>query len=300
MQQFVMVASYLSLLRIRHWVKNAFVLAPLVFSLRLFHFPALLKALTVFAAFCLVSSSIYIFNDFVDREQDRRHPRKQARPLASGRVSLAGVSAAGAILLTLAAWVSASSGLGIQLALAGYFGLNVSYSLLLKRFVILDVMMIAFGFLLRVIAGALAIDVPVSQWMLLNTFFLALFLGFCKRRNEIVLDEEYAQHRSVLERYSIALLDHLLLVSVTLTIITYSLYVLDARVVQRLGTNAMIVTIPLVVFGLFRYLYLVYRREKGEEPVEAILTDPAIAVDIGLWSVVSVGILYLAGGRILS
>ncbi len=299
MQQAAMAAGYLSLLRIRQWVKNVFVLAPLVFSLRLFHLPSLLDALAAFAAFCLVASSVYILNDLADREQDRRHPRKRARPLASGRMPIAGVSAAGAALLALAAWVSASCGPGVRLALAGYFGLNVAYSLVLKRFVILDVMLIAFGFLLRVIAGAAAIDVPLSQWMLLNTFFLALFLGFCKRRKEIVLDEEYARHRSVLEHYSVPLLDHLLLVSVTLTIITYSLYVLDARAAPRPGTGAMAATIPLVVFGLFRYLYLVYRRERGEEPAEAILADPPLAADIGLWAAVSVGILYLAGGRIL-
>jgi 4-hydroxybenzoate polyprenyltransferase len=294
------ITHYLSLLRIRHWVKNAFVFAPLVFSLRLFHLSALLKTLAVFAAFCLVSSSVYIFNDFVDRDRDRRHPQKRTRPLASGRISAANGSVAGFALLALSAWISAASGPGVQMALAGYFGLNIAYSLLLKRFVILDVMMIAFGFLFRVVAGAIAIDVPLSQWMLLNTFFLALFLGFCKRRKELVLDEGYARHRPVLERYSVSLLDHLLLVSVTLTIITYSLYVLDARVVQRLGTGDLIVTIPLVVFGLFRYLYLVYRREKGEDPVEAILADPAIAVDIALWGAVSIGILYLSKGGILS
>lgn len=281
-------------------MKNAFVFAPLAFALRLFHLPTLLKTCAVFAAFCLVSSSVYIFNDFIDRDRDRRHPQKRDRPLASGRIPVANVAMAGFALLALAAWISAACGPGVQLVLAGYFGLNIAYSLSLKRFVILDVMMIAFGFLFRVVAGAVAIDVPLSQWMLLNTFFLALFLGFCKRRKELALDEGYVQHRPVLERYSVSLLDHLLLVSVTLTIITYSLYVLDARVVQRLGTGDLIVTIPLVVFGLFRYLYLVYRREEGEDPVEAILADPALLVDIALWGAVSIGILYLSEGGILS
>ena len=294
----LVAADTLRMARVRHWIKNLLVFAPLLFSLRLTDPASFLRVLVVFAAFCLGASGLYIVNDIVDREKDRHHPRKRLRPIAAGRVPVPLAATAGIAVVAVALAVAGSVGTAPMYTLASYVALVLAYSFTLKRFVVLDVMCIAFGFLLRVIAGGVAIDVAISRWLLLTTFFLSLFLGFCKRRREFLL-EGHEDHRAVLDRYSEQLLDGFILVTVSLTIITYSLYVIDPHTVDHLGTDAMILTVPLAVFGLLRYLYLVYREDGGGDPVAAITRDRPIIVTIILWTILVVVALYWIGAEVL-
>ena len=304
---------FVQLIRLRHWIKNLFVFAPLIFSLRFLDPSSLWRSTLTFLAFCLSSSGVYIFNDIVDRDEDRRHPRKQHRPLAAGRISVALAAVVGVGLVAAAAGLSAMLDPRVALVLAMYLGINVAYSLALKRVVILDVMIVAFGFLLRVSAGGFCIGVPVSNWMLLTTLFLSLFLGFGKRRMDtapgragVPLQGRASPGRAAspggraLQRYGARVLDYLVVICLTLTIMTYSLYAVGAQTVQKLGTDRLVVTVPLVVFGLFRYLYLVYRKKKGGNPVEVFLGEPVILVAIALWAAAVIAVLLSARGHGLS
>ncbi len=295
----LVAAEFLRMARVRHWIKNLLVFAPLLFSLRLTDPASFVRVFVVFVSFCLGASGLYIINDIVDREKDRHHPRKRLRPIAAGRVPVPAAATAGTVVLAAALVVAGSAGTAPMYTLALYIALVVAYSFVLKRFVVLDVMCIAFGFLLRVTAGAVAIDVAISRWLLLTTFFLSLFLGFCKRRREFLL-EGHEDHRAVLDRYSEQLLDGFILVTVSLTIITYSLYVIDPHTIEQLGTDALVFTVPLAVFGLLRYLYLVYREEGGGDPVVAITRDRPIVVAIILWTVLVVVALYWIGAEVLA
>ncbi len=280
------------LLRIRHWVKNLLVFAPLLFSSRLLEPDALGTAAVTFAAFCLCASGLYVINDIVDREHDLHHPRKRNRPIAAGTVAVAPAAVLAGALLAAGLAIAALTGLAVLYALAAYVALVVSYSLLFKRFVVLDVMVLAGGFLIRVIAGGVAVSLPISRWLLLATFFLSLFLGFCKRRHEFAL-AEHDEHRAVLDVYSRELLDIFIVVTVTLAIITYSLYTVDAGTIAKTGTDALILTIPPVVFGLLRYLYIVYRENSGGDPVAAITHDRPIIAAVIVWAIVVVAVLHV-------
>lgn len=280
------------LLRIRHWVKNLLVFAPLLFSSRLLEIDALGTAAVTFAAFCLCASGLYVINDIVDREHDLHHPRKRNRPIAAGTVAVAPAAVLAGALLAAGLAIAALTGLAVLYALAAYVALVVSYSLLFKRFVVLDVMVLAGGFLIRVIAGGVAVSLPISRWLLLATFFLSLFLGFCKRRHEFAL-AEHDEHRAVLDVYSRELLDIFIVVTVTLAIITYSLYTVDAGTIAKTGTDALILTIPPVVFGLLRYLYIVYRENSGGDPVAAITHDRPIIAAVIVWAIVVVAVLHV-------
>ncbi len=279
-------------MRPHQWVKNLFVLAPLVFAHRLLE-PALLgRALLALAAFCAGSSAIYLFNDVRDREADRRHPLKQQRPIAAGTVSLSLALATAAILLGAALAGGALLGrltLGLLLA---YMLLNGLYTWQLKHVVILDVMVLAFGYLLRVEAGAAAVAVGVSSWLLLCTFFVALFLGFSKRRHELVLlADRAADQRRVLSHYSPAFLDQMINVVTASTVICYALYAAADESVAKHG-RGLLYTVPFVVFGVFRYLYLTYQRPGHASPTEDLLTDTPFLVNVLLWGLVVLGVLY--------
>ena len=286
------------LLRIRHWVKNLLVFAPILFSSRLLEPEAIARVALTFAAFCLCASGLYIINDIADREHDRHHPRKRDRPIAAGRVAVTPAAVLAGVLLAAGLAIATLTGLAVLCALAVYVALVVSYSLLFKRYIVLDVMVLAGGFLIRVIAGGLAVDLPISRWLLLATFFLSLFLGFCKRRHEFALDG-HDEHRAVLTVYSRELLDTFIVVTVTLAIITYSLYTIDAGTIAKTGTDALILTIPPVVFGLLRYLYIVYRENSGGDPVAAITHDRPIIAAVIVWVVVVVTVLHVLGTETL-
>lgn len=280
-------------LRPAQWAKNLFVLAPLVFAKELDDPESLLRALAAFAAFCVASSAVYLMNDLRDREEDRRHPLKRHRPVASGMVPVPVAATAAGVLLALALAGAALLGIGVLGVVAVYAALNVLYSAGLKHVVILDVMIVAVGFVLRVLAGGLAVRVEVSSWLLLCTIFLALFLAFSKRRHEIVLlAEEAPGQRRVLDHYSPAFLDQMINVVTASTVVCYALYAVSPETAARFDSRWLVYTVPLVLFGIFRYLYLVYQKPTERNPTEAILTDPPFLGNLALWALAVVWIVY--------
>jgi 4-hydroxybenzoate polyprenyltransferase len=289
-----MTADYVHLMRIKHWIKNVFIFAPLIFS-RNFYKPSYIgRTLLMCAAFCLAASAVYILNDVADRERDRLHPKKKHRPIASGAVPVPRAFVLSLLLAAAGISISSLSGARGAAVVLAYIGINVAYSFLLKNQTFIDVMVIATGFLLRVAAGAAAIDVQLSHWMLLSTFFLSLFLGFGKRRKEMLVTGGSTQHRAVFEQYSVDLLNCLIVVSAALTIITYSLYVVSSKTIIALGSDLFIATIPFVVFGVFRYLFQVYRQNNGGDPAEVLLKDTVMIVDVLLWVFTIFGLLGFA------
>jgi 4-hydroxybenzoate polyprenyltransferase len=280
-------------MRPQQWVKNLTVLAPLLFSLNLFQPVALGYALVAFAVFCLASSSIYLLNDIHDREQDRLHPQKRHRPLAAGLLSLGTALGAMSVLVLIAVSVGLLIGPVFVLVIIVYWILNVLYTLWLKHQVILDVFTVAAGFVLRVVGGAVAIDVAMSDWLLLCTSLLALFLGFSKRRHELLLLKEAAgAHRRVLGEYDPHFLDMMIGVVTAATVMCYALYTVSEETVQKFHTRGLLLTFPFVLYGIFRYLYLVYHKDLGGDPTHALLHDRPLIVDIALWVLTAALILY--------
>ena len=271
-------AAYVELARPSHWVKNAFVLAGIVFGHAWNDASLLTAALITTLAFCLASSAVYAFNDSIDAEQDRDHPDKRERPVARGAVSkreafaVAGVLAAGA--LAAAAWVGVTA-TGI---VAAYLVLNLAYTLGLKRMPVIDVFVIAAGFMLRLLAGTSGIGVEPSQWLLACGFLLTLFLGFAKRRAELArLAEDAAQHRAVLDAYTTGFLDKAILVCVVGMVVTYAAYTVSPDTASLHGTGHLIVTLPWVLLGTFRYLFRLHFRGGGGDPAEEVMRDPILA-----------------------
>ncbi len=288
-----MIGALVRSLRPAQWVKNTFTLAPLVFARDLFDPTALGRGAAVFVAFCALSSAVYLVNDVRDRENDRRHPLKRHRPLAAGTLPVwvalvaALVLAAGSLAL---AW---RLGGGVVAVFATYAVLNLLYSAGLKHVVILDVMIIAIGFVLRVLAGGFAVRVAVSSWILLCTIFLALFLAFSKRRHEIVLlAEEAPEQRKVLADYSPTFLDQMINVVTAASVVSYALYAVSPETTARFHSQALVYTVPLVLFGIFRYLYLIYQAPDERNPTEAVLTDLPFLLNLALWGALVVWIVY--------
>ena len=284
--------------RPEQWTKNLFVFAGVLFGGRLLEPPAFCAAAGAFAAFCGLSGAVYLFNDVRDRESDQHHPAKRSRPIASGELSpaLALVSAA---LLGLAALQGA---LLITPALAAvavaYLALLVLYSVALKHIVIVDVLTIAAGFVLRAVGGAVAVEVPISQWLLVCTTLLALFLALSKRRHELTaLAADATGHRRILEEYSPYLLDQMIAVVTASTVIGYSVYATSSETAARMGTNWLGLTIPFVLYGIFRYLYLVHQKRGGGSPAALLLTDWPLLGCVALWALSVALILYSPFGR---
>ena len=275
------------------WVKNVFVLAPLVFAERLLEVDLLLRVGMAFMAFCFAASAIYLVNDLRDREDDRRHPLKKNRPIASGALSVKGAIIAATVLAISALALSVVLGWVFAALLGTYLAINFAYSNGLKRVVILDVMAVSSGYVIRVMAGAAAISVDVSQWLLLCTTFLALFLIFSKRRHELILlADSAAGHRSVLSHYSPAFLDQMINVVTASTVVSYSLYCVDASTVERFGSDRLIFTLPMVLYGIFRYLYLIYQQPEERNPTEALLSDWPFVVNVVIWGLVVLWVVY--------
>jgi 4-hydroxybenzoate polyprenyltransferase len=285
---------WLRLLRPHQWLKNGFVMVGVLFA-HAWGDPLLVaKALAATSAFCLLSSAVYVFNDLIDREQDRLHPQKRHRPLASGMIGVPFALALLAGCLAISMYIVFGVIGQAQWVFLAYLCVNIAYTLRLKHVVILDVFMISAGFMLRLLAGTLALGIPPSQWLLLCGLMLTLFLGFTKRRaelNAMRTDEGAARaHRRVLELYSPTLLDQLITVAVACTVLSYSLYTVSDETVALHG-NHLWVTVPFVLYGMFRYLYLLHRRGGGGDAAEALLTDPhMITVVIG-WLLITLGLL---------
>ena len=288
------VPAWVKALRPEQWVKNAFVLAPLLFGRRIGDLPAVERTLVAFGAFCLTASAVYLVNDLLDRREDRDHPRKRHRPIASGAISPAAAVTMAALLS--AAGLSAAGAVDAVLLalLAAYAGANLAYSLWLKRIVIVDVMVVASGFVLRVLGGAAAAGVWASPWILVCTGLLALFLGFAKRRQELVRTVETGERgRAVLEHYDVAFLDVVQAVLAGATLIAYTLYTVAPHTVASVGDHRMLLTAPFVAHGLLRYLWVMHVRGGGENPTRVALTDPGTVLTVLLWVGTSALLLHL-------
>ena len=286
------MAPWYRLLRPSHWTKNLFVLAPLLFSGRAREVDVAISAGLAFVAFCLAASSVYAFNDVLDRDADRRHPRQRLRPLAAGQITtrqamgVSGLFAVLALLLAQQAHWQTAGWVGL------YLGLNLLYSFGLKRVVLLDVFAIASFFVLRLLAGAAAVAVDPSVWLLLCGGLLALYLGFAKRRHELsALGDASATHRSVLSQYSAPFLDQISSVLLAVTIVSYLMYSLTSDTARRVGTEELSYGIPFVLYGVFRYLYLVHQRDQGT-PTETVLSDRWLLATVALWLVYNGWVLY--------
>jgi 4-hydroxybenzoate polyprenyltransferase len=285
-------------LRPEQWTKNLLVLAGLVFGGRLLEAPAVASAAAAFSVFCALSGAVYLFNDVADREADRTHPLKRERPVASGQLSVGTAVAAGAVLGAGGVAVSFIIGPQFGLIAATYLTALLLYSAGLKHVVIVDVLMIAAGFVLRAVAGAVAVNVPIGHWLLVCTTLLALFLALSKRRHELVLLVEGAtDHRRILEEYSPYLLDQMIGVVTSSTLIAYIVYATSADTAARLGTGQLGLTIPFVLYGIFRYLYLVHQKRGGGSPAAMLLTDRPLLGCVALWAASVIALLYTPLGK---
>ncbi|AIF50592.1 decaprenyl-phosphate phosphoribosyltransferase [Pelosinus sp. UFO1] len=279
---------YLMVLRPKQWTKNLLVFAALIFSIKTVTIHMLLKAVVGFALFCILSSCVYILNDYMDREADSRHPEKKYRPIASGRLDPMRALAFGSVLLCCALGMAFLLKPWFSLLLFGYFMINVAYSIKLKQIVIVDIMVIAFGFVLRAIGGGLVIDVSFTPWFLICTMLLALFLAISKRRHELyLLSENKGEHRKVLEQYSPELLNQLNSIVTTAAIMSYSLFTFTSG-----HTIQLMWTIPLVMYGIFRYLYLIHMKGKGGRPEKVLVEDGHILATVLLFAIMVASILY--------
>ena len=279
-------------LRPRQWVKNLFVFAALIFSQQLLT-PSAARAAAAFLLFCGLSGAIYLLNDVADAEKDRLHPVKRLRPVASGALARATALRAGVALLLVS--LVASFGLSVRFGLVAlaYGALLTAYSVWLKHLVILDVLTVAGGFVLRAVAGAVAVDVEISGWLLICTVLIALFLALGKRRHEyLTLHGAAAAHRPILAEYSEGFLDQMIAVVTASTVTAYALYTMSPETVVKFHTRWLPVTLPFVLYGIFRYLYLLYRRELGGNPSDLFLTDRALLVNTVLWMLSLFVIIY--------
>jgi len=280
-------------MRPQQWIKNLFLFAALIFSGNLFHPYLYTQVTAAFFLFSLTASGVYILNDLTDLENDKLHPVKSKRPLPSGKMSRGLAIIVCLILIIAGAAGSYLLNPSFALIVDAYIVINVLYSFILKNVVILDVMTISSGFVLRVIGGALVIGVPTSEWLLICTGLLSLFLGFSKRRHELtLLDLQANSHRSVLQHYTLYFLDQMIGIVTASTVMSYALYVISDETVKKFGTNKLIYTVPFVLYGIFRYLYLVHRKVEGGNPARTALTDLPLLLNILLWIITASIVIY--------
>ena len=289
--------AHLAALRPRQWTKNLLVFAALIFAEKLFDPAAVREAFAAFAIFCGLSSGIYLVNDIADRESDRRHPVKRRRPIAAGEISVGAAAAAAGVVGGGAIVGAFLLNKEFAFVAVGYAVLMLAYSALLKHVVIIDALTISVGFVLRAVAGATAIGVVISDWLFVCTILLALFISLAKRRHEIVLLADGATgHRRILGEYTPALLDQMIAVVAAATLIAYAFYTISPETVAKFGTDRLELTLPFPLYGIFRYLYLVHRREGGGSPADLLLNDRPLLGCVLLWAGTVVLIIY--GSRI--
>jgi 4-hydroxybenzoate polyprenyltransferase len=285
-------------LRPEQWTKNLFVFAGLIFGHRLTDASAALTATAAFGIFCALSGAVYLFNDIADREHDRSHPLKRLRPVASGQLPVRVAAVTGAVIGATAMGAAFAVSVALGAVAAAYLGLFLTYSAILKHVVIVDVLTIAAGFVLRTVAGALAVAVPISDWLVVCTTLLALFLALSKRRHELVmLADEAGDYRQSLDEYNPYLLDQMVAVVTASSLISYALYATSPDTAARVGTSRLPFTIPFVLYGIFRYLYLVHMKQRGGSPSALLLADRPLLICVGLWVAAVVTILYTPLGR---
>lgn len=287
----------IKLIRPKQWLKNGFVFAPLVFAKELFQPEPLLLTFRTFAMFCFTASMVYIINDTIDVEADRAHPKKKNRPLAAGTISIPAAYGILVVLLILDVLLGMGMPDKFLLLLGSYFLMNLAYTFKLKEVFLLDVFIIAAGFMLRVLGGAYAISVYVSSWLILCTLFISLFLGFAKRRGEIVAMQAAGamSERKVLQHYRLAVLDQMLTITAAGTVISYALYTVAPRTVTVFGTDKLIYTTVFVMYGVFRYMHLIHTTEAVENPAAVVSTDFPIIANVLLWIASCVVLIYFTG-----
>jgi len=286
-----MLRAILKAVRPHQWVKNLFVAAPLVFAKRMGDVPSDLRAAGAFAAFCLLSSAVYLVNDLVDIEKDRAHPIKRNRPIASGALKPEVARVIAGLFALAALGGGLKLGLGFALTAAGYLALNAAYTFRLKHIAFVDVGCISLGFLLRVLAGAFAIDVPASRWLLVCTLLLSSLLGFGKRAHELrIAGEDGHKHREVLGDYDPRLLRLLLIALGVLTPVAYLIYT-STHTADLFGNGRLTFTVPFVAFGIYRFIRIVSRTDKADSPTDSMLHDPAFVVNLILYAAAIVAIV---------
>ncbi|MGB9696902.1 MAG: decaprenyl-phosphate phosphoribosyltransferase [Ignavibacteria bacterium] len=286
--------SYITLIRPKQWIKNFFIFAPAFFAGSLSE-PKILKLTVIaFVAFCLLSSSVYVINDIFDVEADRIHPRKKFRPLATGEISITAAIVLTISMLILALLLTTQLNLSFGLITITYLLINLLYSFKVKHIVILDVFFISLGFVLRIEAGATAIGVSVSSWMMLTTIFLSLFLAISKRRAELTSNEpgNLDIQRKVLSHYDVTFADQMNTLAATGTVICYALYTVSEKAISTFHSESLIYTTPFVVYGMFRYLYLLHKKNLGESPELVVTKDISLIINVFLWLIVSLLIIY--------
>ncbi len=296
-----MVREVLRSMRVYQWTKNLVLFAGVIFTLKFLAAPYLLDAVVGFLLFSLAVSGIYLLNDVLDVERDRLHPVKRARPIASGALPVRSAVAAALVLLAIGLGGSLLLGLRFGMAAVAYVLLTLAYSLAVKQVVLLDVLAIALGFVLRAVAGVeLVVDraaptgepIAISPWLLVCAFFLALFLAIGKRRHELtILEADAFRHRAALGAYTSRLLDQLVAVVTSATVLAYSIYTIAPETAAKFHGRPLFLTIPFVLYGIFRYLYLMYAEEKGGNPSEHLLRDRATLINVVLWGAVVLVIL---------
>lgn len=278
-------------MRPRQWTKNAFVFAPLIFGQKLSDFQTLLSSIGAFLAFCLAAGAVYLFNDIRDVESDRLHPAKKQRPIAAGDLGVGTARGAGILFAAAALLLGGTIHIKIAGVLLLYLFLNFIYTVILKHEVILDVLLVAVGYLFRIVAGGLAVGVEISGYLWLCTLLLAILLALGKRRHELVVLEDAANHRQILDEYSPELLESMMSVMTASILVCYALYTQEAVG----GEKNLKWTIPFVIYGIFRYLYLIHKKDMGGDPAEILFDDWRMTLNVILWALVAVFFVYFAG-----
>lgn len=286
--------EYIKLIRVPQWIKNFFVFVPLLFSKHIFDTSYFIPVLSGFIIFCLTSSLVYIINDVIDADADALHPVKRNRPVASGKISKKNAIITAIVFLVIIAFFLPPLDAGFKICVISYFILNLLYSFYFKHIVLLDIFSIAAGFMLRIIAGALVIHVEISSWLILTTMFISLFLGVMKRRSELVQvrDENGKSTRKVLSSYSVNFTEQMATIAAAGVIICYALYTVSERTIHIFGSEKLIYTTPFVVFGIFRYMYIVHMNNKGENTAEILLTDIPLIITSVLYTISIIFIIY--------
>jgi 4-hydroxybenzoate polyprenyltransferase len=283
----------LSTMRPHQWVKNLFIFAPLLFGRKLTDVSAVIQALQAFGVFCFLSSALYIFNDWLDAEEDRAHPEKRNRPISSGDLPIIVALTVAAVLGAAALLLAWKLGTNFFLIALLYLVLTLSYCLSLKRIMILDCIVIASGFVLRVVGGAVAIMVAPTHWLIACAFLLALFLAFSKRRQELlILSANASEHRKVLGQYSVSYLEQINIILIGAAVVSYALYTVAPETIERFGTDALIYGTVFVIYGMFRYLALINNPDNGGNPSRMLLNDRPLMITLAIWSLYNCVIIY--------
>ncbi len=291
--------AIIRLIRPKQWTKNLFVFPALVFSQHLLEPSYVLLTLRAFLAFSFTASFVYIINDIADLERDRQHPKKKYRPIASGEISISEALMIAAAMLGLVSILLVGLDWRFVVAIVTYLIMNLAYSFFLKEVVLIDVFVIAIGFMLRVVGGALVIGVPRSPWLLLTTMFLSLFLGIAKRRGELVAvrkrdpDATGSHTRKVLEHYSVEFAEQMTTICAAGFVISYALYTVSDRTVKVFGTENLIFTTPFVLYGVFRYLYLLHKKDLGESPTDIVLSDIPTIINFIVYAIAMLIVIYM-------